>query len=111
MDSGVARPATTWGNAHRTIKHGSFRITVTSTSGISFFAIMAAGPPAPLHPTITSFSPFFIFAPLLGLIGKIKGCLIKKDEFVKSQFLSFYEFIKKELTMNTIPPQIASIYS
>lgn len=51
MDSGAARPATTWGKAHLTIKSFSLRITVTLISGINFLARMAAGPPAPLQPT------------------------------------------------------------
>ena len=38
-------------------------MTVTSTPGINFLAIIAAGPPAPLQPTMTSFSPSLISHP------------------------------------------------
>jgi hypothetical protein len=60
MESLVARPATTWGRAHLTIKFGSALITVTSSSGLIFRDRIAAGPPAPPQPMTTN----FLFAPI-----------------------------------------------
>ena len=57
MESLVARPATTWGSAHLTMKCGSALITVTSRSGLILRDNIAAGPPAPPQPITTSF-PF-----------------------------------------------------
>jgi len=56
-------------------------MTVTSTAGINFFANIAAGPPAPLHPIITNFSLFFTIASL----DQIKFLSVIHDGLVKSQ--------------------------
>jgi hypothetical protein len=66
MESLVARPATTYGNAHLTIKWGSALITVTATSGLILLVRIAAGPPAPPQPITTNLF-FALITALLNL--------------------------------------------